>query len=138
MQYEFGGKTVLNQSLTWLSRVGVRPCPGEYREDPPPRLPAPRWLPFTMFVTVDATDVTADATSFSKAPHSSQSVGGAVCPAYAKTVCWFSAKASPTFALFNCLMLLPKFAQRDCELPTVRLNDGDFGRCECFYWIKLS
>jgi len=31
-----------------------------------------------MFVTVDATEVTADATSFSKAPHSSQSCARAL------------------------------------------------------------
>ena len=53
--------------LTWWSLAGARPA-GE-RRGCPPRLPPPP----TMLVTVDATEVTADETSFSNAPHSSQS-----------------------------------------------------------------
>ena len=53
--------------LTWWSLAGARPA-GERRGCPPRSPPPP-----TMLVTVDATEVTADETSFSNAPHSSQS-----------------------------------------------------------------
>ena len=63
----FRGVESVAPRLTWGSLAGARPA-GE-RRGCPPRLPPPP----TMLVTVDATEVTADATSFSNAPHSSQS-----------------------------------------------------------------